>query len=169
MREKAQTELLGIRRAEPGEAAMLTDVAFAAKRHWGYPESWIQRWHHDLTITSVQIATYPVYVAVIADAIVGVSILSVDGSGFELEHFWVRPDYIGQGIGRQLFAHSREFIAARCGTHLRIEADPNAVGFYQRMGAVPIGEIAVWPERELPVLRLDINIHEWRRADDSGL
>ena len=40
-----------IRRAHPEEADTLTEIAHAAKRHWKYPESWIQQWQTDLTIT----------------------------------------------------------------------------------------------------------------------
>jgi len=42
---------LHIRRAVPAEAGLLTEIAHAAKRHWGYPENWIRRWKSDLTIT----------------------------------------------------------------------------------------------------------------------
>ncbi|MCL4530843.1 MAG: hypothetical protein M1485_06230 [Chloroflexi bacterium] len=33
-----------IRRALPEEADALTEIAIAAKRHWGYPERWIEIW-----------------------------------------------------------------------------------------------------------------------------
>ena len=45
-----------IRRADPDEAPVLTELAHAAKRHWGYPESWIENWQADLTITKEFIA-----------------------------------------------------------------------------------------------------------------
>ena len=40
-----------IRRAEPAEARVLTEIAHAAKRDGGYPENWIEHWKNDLTIT----------------------------------------------------------------------------------------------------------------------
>lgn len=33
-----------IRRVLPEEAAQLSRIALAAKRHWGYPERWIEAW-----------------------------------------------------------------------------------------------------------------------------
>jgi hypothetical protein len=36
-------------RAKPEDAANLTGIAFAAKRHWGYPENWIESWRDLLT------------------------------------------------------------------------------------------------------------------------
>ncbi|PYS84043.1 MAG: GNAT family N-acetyltransferase, partial [Acidobacteria bacterium] len=53
-----------IRRAQPDEAAVLTEIAHAAKRHWGYPENWIEHWQDDLTITPDFIATNEMYVAI---------------------------------------------------------------------------------------------------------
>jgi hypothetical protein len=37
-------------RAKPQEAEALTEIAHAAKRHWGYPEPWIQNWRDILTM-----------------------------------------------------------------------------------------------------------------------
>jgi GNAT superfamily N-acetyltransferase len=53
----------------------------------------------------------------------------------ELEHLWVSPEHIGTGIGRALFDHAVRRAAALGATTLSIEADPNAEGFYRRMGA----------------------------------
>ena len=53
-----------IRRATPDEADTLTSIAHAAKRHWNYPEKWIEQWRSDLTITPEFIAKNEVYVAV---------------------------------------------------------------------------------------------------------
>ncbi|HTO03326.1 MAG TPA: hypothetical protein VL069_06475, partial [Opitutus sp.] len=52
-----------IDRAKPSDAAALTALAFAAKRHWGYPESWIQAWTEQLTITPEFIGAHPTVVA----------------------------------------------------------------------------------------------------------
>jgi hypothetical protein len=31
-------------RAKPEDAETLTEIAHAAKRHWDYPERWIEAW-----------------------------------------------------------------------------------------------------------------------------
>ncbi len=41
-----------IRRALPEEAEALTQIAIAAKGHWGYPERWMQIWTPELTFRS---------------------------------------------------------------------------------------------------------------------
>jgi GNAT superfamily N-acetyltransferase len=62
------------------------------------------------------------------------------GREVELEHLWVSPEHIGAGIGRALFDHAVCRAAALGPTTLSIEADPNAEGFYRRMGAERVDE-----------------------------
>lgn len=52
-----------IRKAEGAEWPELTAIAFAAKRHWGYPEKWIDLWVDELTIDSQYIERNRVFVA----------------------------------------------------------------------------------------------------------
>src|SRR4029450_1497681 len=75
-----------IRRATPDEADTLPSIAHAAKRHWNYPEKWIEQWRSDLTITPEFIASNEVYVAVAGGEIAGCCALVVGDSLAELEH-----------------------------------------------------------------------------------
>lgn len=129
-----------IRRATSEEAATLTEISHAAKRYWGYPEHWIQHWSDDLTITAAYIVRNEVYVAVAAERILAFYALVLNGSKLELDHMWVRPEHIGSGIGKEMFAHAMRRAAALAAT-VEITADPNAEAFYQKMGAVRVGEI----------------------------
>ena len=127
-------------RATPNQAETLTQIAFAAKCHWGYPERWIQIWSPLLTISPEFIETHDTYVAYIGGELVGFCSLSVEEEKASIEHLWVLPDFIGNGIGAALFGH----MLSRCrnlGVQvLEIESDPNAQGFYERMGAKVVGE-----------------------------
>jgi GNAT superfamily N-acetyltransferase len=144
-----------IERARPADAAALTQVAHAAKRHWGYAESDIVRWRDGLTITPEFIARHAVYRATLAGEAVGFYALTGEGATRVLEHFWIAPAHIGTGIGRMLFAHATERLRAE-GVHtVRIESDPNAEGFYVKMGARRVGEVPSTPAgRRLPLLVL---------------
>jgi N-acetylglutamate synthase-like GNAT family acetyltransferase len=130
-----------IRRARPDEAETLTAIAHAAKRHWGYPEVWIEQWKADLTITNDFIAQNEMFVAMFDDEIAGCGALVIDGTQAELEHMWVQPKHIGNGVGRFLFEKLRERARELKVSGLEISSDPNAEGFYQRMGATRIGEV----------------------------
>jgi len=146
-----------IRPAGARDARELSRIAYAAKAYWGYPEVWLRLWHHDLTLTPRFIAEHDVLCALRDGRIVGFYALSRDGSEFELEHLWVDPDDIGSGIGARLFRDAVERVRAAGGTGLRIASDPNAEGFYRRMGARRVGEEAARPAgRMIPVLLLDV-------------
>ena len=130
-----------IRRATPGEADTLTSIAHAAKRHWNYPEKWIEQWSADLTITPDFIAHNDVYVAVAGGDIAGCCALVVGDSLAELEHMWIDPQRMGNGVGRALFEYTKQRALELGLAELELSADPNAEGFYERMGAKRIGEI----------------------------
>jgi maltose O-acetyltransferase len=40
-----------IRKARPEECVTLTDISFAAKHFWNYPEKYFETWKEELTIT----------------------------------------------------------------------------------------------------------------------
>lgn len=144
---------LHIRRARTRDATALTRIAHAAKRHWGYPEEWIALWRADLTLSAGFIDAHPVYAAWRGADIVGLYALSCDGAAVELEHMWVDPPHMGGGVGARLFAHAAATARALGGATLSIASDPHAEGFYRRMGARRIGEVASAPgDRRLPVL-----------------
>ncbi len=136
------TENLLIRPATPAEATTLTEIALNAKRHWGYPEHWIEHWQADLTISSDFISNNLVYVAERENAVVGFYALVVEGQQAELEHMWVAPEHIGTGVGKELFIHAMQTAAGDNLSEVEISADPNAEGFYERMGARRIGEVS---------------------------
>src|SRR5678815_2896829 len=132
-----------IRRSSPEEAATLTTIALEAKRHWGYPEHWIKHWESDLTISSDFIRDNHVYVAEENGEIRGFYALCVADDKAELEHMWVTPALIGTGIGKELFLDAMERAAKLNVNAVEISSDPNAAGFYKRMGATQIGEVDV--------------------------
>ncbi len=148
-----------IRRATADEAALLTTIALEAKRYWGYPEHWIKHWETDLTITADFIRDNPVNVAESDGEVRGFYALCVTGSdAAELEHLWVTPACIGTGIGKELFLDAMERAAVLEVRGVEISADPNAAGFYERMGAKQIAEVdapVAGQARKLPRLKIE--------------
>ena len=146
-----------IRPAAETEASVLTKVALDAKRYWGYPESWIRHWQSDLTVSPEFIRDNHVYVYEDEGEIRGFYALCVSGEKADLEHMWVRPTMIGTGIGKELFLDAMERAAQLNVNAVEISSDPNAAGFYKRMGATQIGEIDAPMEgqpRKLPRLEI---------------
>jgi GNAT superfamily N-acetyltransferase len=148
---------MNIRPALSKEASLLTDIALAAKRHWNYPERWIELWTPLLTITPQFISAAEVWAAVLDEEIAGFYALISSGERAALEHFWILPRFMGRGVGRGLFEHALMRCREMGCQILEIESDPNAQGFYEKMGArktrVRIGEVD-GQSRVLPVLEI---------------
>jgi predicted N-acetyltransferase YhbS len=53
---------------------------------------------------------------------------------------WVAPDLIGTGVGKQLFLAAMQKASELKLSAVEISSDPNAEGFYQKMGAYRLGE-----------------------------
>jgi GNAT superfamily N-acetyltransferase len=140
-----------IRKAKPQEHEILTEISFAAKRYWDYPQEYFDVWKDELTISEDYIKNNIVFAAE-ADATLAAyySVVEVKQDfmagrtkvekGFWLEHMFVLPKFIGGGIGGALYAHMKDFCNDNGIAELRIFADPNAKGFYEKMGAVYIEE-----------------------------
>jgi ribosomal protein S18 acetylase RimI-like enzyme len=142
-------------RARPEDADALTQIAHAAKRHWGYPESWIAAWRDILTMRPEFIAANIAYGAAEEDRTLGFYVLTAESDGLHLDHLWILPDAMRRGIGRALFQHATEQAQVRGFDSIKIEADPNAAAFYERMGAKRVGTSLGQVEgeqRELPLL-----------------
>ena len=142
---------INIRKAKPEEHEMLTQISFAAKRYWDYPQEYFDIWKDELTISEDYIKNNTVFVVEASGepaayySIVEVKQEFIVGrtkveKGFWLEHMFVLPKHIGGGIGRAMYAHMKGFCKDNGIAQLRIFADPNAKGFYEKMGAVYIEE-----------------------------
>src|ERR1700722_2194738 len=125
--------------AIPSEADALTEIAMAAKGHWGYPAHWMARWRSVLTVTPAFIATHETYAARTDERILGFSALRPDGAVLHLEDLFVLPSEMGRGVGRALFRHARQRARELGFAFIVVQSDPNAAGFYERMGAERIG------------------------------
>jgi ribosomal protein S18 acetylase RimI-like enzyme len=139
-----------IRSAKPEEAPLLIEITMRAKTRWGYDEGYLARFREQLGVTPQYIASSPVYVALerhlaAADNIAGERIVGYYGlleraGQMSLEHVYIDPDFWGKGYGAALFKHAIHTAQTLGMTSILIETDPNAIGFFQRMGAEVVGE-----------------------------
>jgi GNAT superfamily N-acetyltransferase len=146
---------MNIIRAKPKDAETLTQIAHAAKRRWGYPERWIESWRDVLTIRPEFIAANVAYAATENGRPIGFYLLTTEPDGLHLDHLWILPAAMHRGIGRALFEHAAGQARTMGFPLIKIEADPNAEGFYQRMGAKRTGASVSEMDgerRELPLL-----------------
>ena len=148
-----------IRRALPQEAEALTQIAIAAKGHWGYPERWVQIWKSELNFNSEYFEKHESWTASVENQLAGFYTLLEKDDNSWLENLWVLPAQIGHGLGRALFKHAI-YLSKERGYHiLRLESDPNALGFYIKMGAYKIDQRYYNMEgtpRILPIMELKL-------------
>ena len=150
---------LEIRRALPEDAGALTQIALAAKGHWGYPQRWMQIWKPELTFNPDYFLENESWKGSLENQPVGFYTLLEKDRNAWLENLWVTPSQMGRGIGNALLQHALGLSRERGYHILRLESDPNAVGFYKKMGAYPIGERRSEVEgqpRILPILELKL-------------
>lgn len=140
-----------IRPAKDNENTILTNISFAAKKYWNYPEKYFDVWRTELTITSDYINTNIVFVAEADEKVVGYfSIVEVKEDlftgrvrvrkGYWLEHIFILPEFIRQGIGTALMSAAKNICTKKNIDRLYIFSDPNAKGFYDKLGARYINE-----------------------------
>ncbi len=143
--------MVNIRLAKPDEQDILTEISFASKRYWDYPEEYFEIWKDELTITSGYIDKNIVYAVQWDEQIIAYfSIVFVPEDmqtkhvlvqkGWWLEHMFVLPEYIGKGIGRQMVRHMLKICGQKHIGKLNVFADPFAKGFYEKTGFNYVGE-----------------------------
>ena len=149
-----------IRYALPNESEQLTKLAFLSKSSWGYPKEMMEAWKEDLTITPEMIKNSISIVASINNQIIGFwcrpKIKSEDiSNGF----LFIRPDYMGKGLAKNLWRSISSELISNGIESFTIEADPNAVPFYLKLGALQIAEkeSKIIVGRKIPILRFQLN------------
>jgi GNAT superfamily N-acetyltransferase len=146
-----------IRAGTERDVPRLREIAVEAKAHWGYDRRQVEEWALAGDFDRESLRAREVYVAEADGEMVGWASLIPRGGVGWLEDLWIDPPWIGRGVGRRLFEHvaarARELGARR----LEWEAEPNAHGFYERMGATYVrdSEVTEWG-RVLDVLGVEL-------------
>jgi len=154
--EAATPPAITIRRALTDEAQALTDLSLRSKAVWGYDASFLARCRAAMTLMPEKLRAHPFYVAVDGDGRpLGFYGFEPETDGIGLDMFFVEPDAIGQGVGHALWDHAVAIARALGHRELVVVSDPNASGFYLKMGCRTAGAVPseIDPGRFLPVFR----------------
>lgn len=150
-----------IRPARVEEAKTLTALCRRSKAHWGYDADFIRLSARSLAVTADSIATGRILVAERNDgALLGLAAVTpMDQKGtYDLDKLFVEPEAIGSGVGRALLLAIRRLAREEGAERLSILADPNAAAFYERLGAVRVGDAPsdAVPGRMLPLFSMTL-------------
>ena len=133
---------ISIAQADAKDAERLSQIAFAAKSYWNYPEEYLKLWKEELTITSAYIRKNTVLKAVNEQGkILGFGSIAFSAAldAYEIGHLWVNPKYIGTGVGHRVLNSLIQYAQKIGIKRLYSVSDPNAQGFYEKMGFVKTG------------------------------
>ncbi|MGJ4932415.1 GNAT family N-acetyltransferase [Bradyrhizobium sp. HKCCYLS2038] len=150
-------EIFTVREARLDEQRELTRLCIQATMHAGHDEAFIDRTMPALTITVPLISAKFVQVAEDGAGktvgVVAVTPTSLQGIA-QLHGLYVDPTNWKRGVGRVLFGAAIVRAKLMKAGALFITAEPTAEGFYERMGAIRIGEGPFYfsPETILPSL-----------------
>ncbi|MGE7872568.1 GNAT family N-acetyltransferase [Bacillus paramycoides] len=145
-----------IREALLSEANELSKLALHSKATWDYSEEFILACKEDLTISEDYIKKKFVYVLENDNTKIGFfSFLCNENT---LDFLYIHPCYKGKGYGKILWNFVIEKANELRLNSFTIDSDPNAKGFYLKMGAKLIGETpsTVYKNRLLPLLQYDV-------------
>jgi GNAT superfamily N-acetyltransferase len=166
-------------KAHTADHMQLTDLTFRSKRYCNYPDRYYDIWRDELTITEDYLSKNLVYTARTGGMILGYyAIVKADEDywagrvfihkGYWLEHNYIRPEYIGQGIGTKLMEHALEQCRKLGIPRLYFFADPHAESFYRKFGARFIAKADSSIEgRLLPLYELSVD--QWTDYRQAAL
>lgn len=145
-----------IRPARFDEGERLREIAIAAKSHWGYEPEQVRQWAADGDFSPGALREKEVFVAEADGRIVAWAALIASASMW-LDDLWVDPEWIGQRVGSLLFRHVLERARGLGGRSLEWEAEPNSVGFYEKLGGRYLrdSEPSAWG-RVIPVMGVEL-------------
>ena len=142
-----------VRPATQADHERLRELTFESKAHGGYDHGLVREWTDGLRFGGDQER----WLAEADGAIVGWAGLIPPTDGVAvLDHLWVAPGAMGRGLGTKLFelaaARARELGAGR----LEWGAEPNSVGFYEKVGGRKLRDHVTEWGRTAPWMGLEL-------------
>lgn len=130
-----------IRPARTGEDIALTELALrSVQQQWGYPADFMAWEPEAITVGPEHLSGMITNLLEDEGRVIGFYVLRGEAPEMELSRMMIEPDMIGTGCGKRLWDHAVETARALGVRTMTIDSDPNAEGFYRRMGAETTGE-----------------------------
>lgn len=153
----AETKAVVVRRGSPADAERLKEIAIAAKAHWGYGLDRVRAWADAGGFGAEALRALDLFVAELDGRTVAWASVKVAGETAWLEDLWVEPDWIGKGVGSRLFHSAVDHARAGGATAIEWEAEPNAEGFYEKLGGRHVRNGTSEWGRTLSIMRVELD------------
>lgn len=151
---------MNTRMAKAGEAQVLSELAYASEAYWGYDQVFMSAFRDKYGVKEEHIQRGSVRVLEDGNMMVGFFLIQVAGDFGDLDFFYIAPQFIGKGYGQVLWMDLMSFCKEREVHEIELVTSPQAVGFYEKMGAVVVGEVAsqLRAGRLIPKLRAVVEV-----------
>jgi GNAT superfamily N-acetyltransferase len=145
--------VISVRGARPGDFERVRELTLESKAHWGYDRDFVRRWAEGLSFESA----CERWVAELDGAIVAWAALVPPADGVAvLDDLWVDPAAMGRGLGSRLFRLAADRARELGAQRLEWGAEPNAVGFYEKLGGRKLRDHVTEWGRVAPWMGLDL-------------
>ena len=142
-----------VRAARAADEERLRELTFESKAYWGYDRDFVRRWAEGLSFESDRER----WVAEVDGEIVAWAALVPPSGGVAvLDDLWVDPAWMGRELGSRLFRLAADRARELGAERLEWGAEPNSVGFYEKLGGRKLrdhvtewGRLAPWMGLEL--------------------
>jgi GNAT superfamily N-acetyltransferase len=152
----AEEPTVVIRRGNAGEGARLKEIAIASKGHWGYEPDRVREWADRGDFGADALSRLAVFVAEVEGRTIAWASVEPRGGTAWLADLWVEPEWMCKGVGSRLFRRAADHARKVGASALEWEAEPNALGFYEKMGANRVRDGASEWGRTLSVMAVEL-------------
>ena len=142
-----------VRAARAADEERLRELTFESKAHWGYDRDLVRSWADGLSFPG----DCERWVAEADGELLAWAGLTPPADGIAvLDHLWVDPAAMGRGLGSRLFRLTADRARELGAERLEWSAEPNAVGFYEKLGGRKLREHVTEWGRVAPWMGFDL-------------
>ena len=146
---------IDFRDAKLSDFDLLKSICIRSKGYWGHSKEWLDELSAFFEVNEDYVVKGWIRLVLLDGEVIGFYGFELEELGkLKLDHLWLLPDFIGGGIGRTVWLEVLAHAKREGFESFVLDSDPDAAGFYERMGAEKIGE--VWNDFQqvnLPVMR----------------
>jgi len=134
--------MVTFRTVKSADLSEISQLGIESKASWGYNATEMEIFSRELTLDQTSLDTLlTAEVACEGDEIIGYYTIRQHADGTdELEHLFVTPKRFSQGVGKELLERAIKTASTSGLQKLTILADPNSAKFYEKFGAVKVGD-----------------------------
>lgn len=127
---------MNFRRAEIKDKEILRKIAHDSEAYWGYDGMFMRIFDEKFNVSDHFLLKYPVFIGEVGECILCFWGAVPGEDGCELEYFYVSAEKIGDGWGKVMWNHFKVWCLEQGIKNVSFVTSPQAVGFYEKMGAV---------------------------------